>query len=67
MCGNNVKFVNIRDKREAVLASPGDGIGTLAANPEYSTFGFAELKVSPKIFIYSYPDFTKPRATLEGG
>lgn len=67
VCGNNVKFVNIKDKRESVLASPGDGIGALAVNPSYSNFAFAELKVNPKVFVYAFPDFSRPRSTLEGG
>ncbi|XP_068708688.1 cilia- and flagella-associated protein 43-like [Montipora foliosa] len=67
VCGNNVKFINTRDKRESVLASPGDGIGTLAVNPLYSTFAFAELKIDPKVFVYVFPDFSRPRSILEGG
>ena len=66
VCGNNVKFINTRDKRESVLASPGDGIGTLAVNPLYSTFAFAELKIDPKVFVYVFPDFSRPRSILEG-
>lgn len=66
VCGNNVKFVNIKDKRESVLASPGDGIGALAVNPSYSNFAFAELEVNPKVFVYAFPDFSRPRSTLEG-
>ena len=66
VCGNNVKFVNLKDKRESVLASPGDGIGALAVNPSYSNFAFAELKVNPKVFVYAFPDFSRPRSTLEG-
>ena len=58
--------MNTKDKRERVLASPGDGIGTLAANPLYSNVAFAELKINPKLFVYVYPDFSRPRATLEG-
>ncbi|KAM7447734.1 Cilia- and flagella-associated protein 43 [Porites harrisoni] len=67
VCGNNVKFINTKDKNETVLPSPGDGIGTLAVNPLYSSFAFAELKSDPKLFVYVYPDFSRPRATLEGG
>lgn len=66
VCGNNVKFVNTKDKRESVLASPGDGIGALAVNPLCSNVAFAELKINPKLFVYVYPDFSLPRATLEG-
>ena len=66
VCGNNVKFINSKDKRESVLASPGDGIGALAVNPLYSNVAFAELKINPKLFVYVYPDFSRPRATLEG-
>ena len=66
VCGNNVKFINTKDKNETVLPSPGDGIGTLAVNPLYSSLAFAELKSDPKLFVYVYPDFSRPRATLEG-
>lgn len=65
VCGNNVKFINTKDKKETVLSSPGDGIGTLAVNPLYSSFAFAELKSDPKLFVYIYPDFSRPRATLD--
>ena len=66
VCGNNIKFVNTRDKRESVLSSPGEGIGCFAVNPLYSNVAFAELKVSPRLFVYVFPDFSRPRAILEG-
>lgn len=65
-CGNNVKFINTKDKKESVLASPGDGISALAVNPLHSNVAFAELKINPRLFVYVYPDFSRPRATLEG-
>lgn len=67
ICGNNIKFVNTKDKRESVLSSPGDGIGAFAVNSSTSSIAFAELKVNPKLFIYTFPDFSRPRAVLEGG
>lgn len=67
VCGNNIKFVNTRDKRESVLSSPGEGIGAFAVNPLYSNVAFAELKASPRLFVYVFPDFSTPRAILEGG
>ena len=66
MCGNNVKFVNTKDMRESVLSSPGDGIGAFAVNSSYSNIAFAELRVNPKLYVYVYPDFSRPRAVLEG-
>lgn len=66
VCGNNIKFVNTKDKRESVLSSPGEGIGAFAVNPLYSNVAFSELKVSPRLFVYVFPDFSKPRAILEG-
>ena len=65
VCGNNIKFVNIRDKKESVLPSPGDGVGALAVSAAINKVGFAELKPNPKIFIYSLADFTQPKATLK--
>ena len=35
-------------------------------NPLYSNVAFAELKVSPRLFVYVFPDFSRPRAVLEG-
>ncbi|PFX29198.1 cilia- and flagella-associated protein 43-like [Stylophora pistillata] len=67
VCGNNIKFVNTKDKRESVLSSPGDGIGAFAVNSSTSNIAFAELRVNPKLFIYSFPDYSRPRAVLEGG
>lgn len=66
ICGNNIKFVNTKDKRESVLSSPGDGIGAFAVNSSTSSIAFAELRVNPKLFIYTFPDFSRPRAVLEG-
>lgn len=66
VCGNNIKFVNTKDKRESVLSSPGEGIGAFAVNPFYSNVAFAELKVNPRLFVYVFPDFSRPRAILEG-
>lgn len=66
ICGNNIKFVNAKDKRESVLSSPGDGIGAFAVNSSTSNIAFAELRVNPKLFIYTFPDFSRPRAVLEG-
>ena len=67
VCGNNIKFINLKDKEESVLPSPGDGVGALTVSAANNRIGFAELKPNPKIFIYAFPDFTQPRATLEGG
>ena len=65
MCGNNIKFINVKDKGESILPSPGDGVGVLAVSSVNNKFAFAEVKPDPKIFIYSFPNFTQPRATLE--
>ncbi|KAJ7376946.1 Cilia- and flagella-associated protein 43 [Desmophyllum pertusum] len=35
--------------------------------PKCAAGGHNELEVSPKLFVYVYPDFSRPRAILEGG
>ncbi|KAK3696874.1 hypothetical protein QZH41_003634 [Actinostola sp. cb2023] len=67
ICGNNVKFINIKDNSVAFLPSPGDGIGRLATNPTHELYGFSEMKPSPQIFVYQFPNFTKPQAILKDG
>ncbi|XP_031564143.1 cilia- and flagella-associated protein 43-like [Actinia tenebrosa] len=67
VCGNNVKFINIKDKSRSFLPTPGDGIGVLTTNPAYNLYAFSELKANPRIFIYTFPDFSRPRAILKDG
>lgn len=66
VCGNTVKFINVKDKSEAFLLSPGDGIGRLATNPNHAVYGFSEMKPSPQIFVYQFPNFGQPQAILKG-
>lgn len=66
VCGNNVKFINIKDRKTSFLPAPGDGIGVLTTNSAYNLYAFSELKANPRIFIYMFPDFSRPRAILKG-
>ncbi|KAF3841998.1 hypothetical protein F7725_023949, partial [Dissostichus mawsoni] len=55
-CGSHICFLNLETKKQSVLQSPGRGIGALTANTKNGTFAFSEEKLSPSIFVYSFPE-----------
>ncbi|XP_034008505.1 cilia- and flagella-associated protein 43 isoform X1 [Trematomus bernacchii] len=55
-CGSHICFLNLETKKQSVLQSPGRGIGALTANSKNGTFAFSEEKLSPSIFVYSFPE-----------
>ncbi|XP_042289784.1 cilia- and flagella-associated protein 43 isoform X1 [Thunnus maccoyii] len=55
-CGSHICFLNLETKMQSVLQSPGRGIGALTANGNSGIFAFSEQKLSPSIFVYSFPE-----------
>ncbi|KAM7385486.1 hypothetical protein PAMP_001568 [Pampus punctatissimus] len=55
-CGSHICFLNLETKMQSVLQSPGRGIGALTANGSNGIFAFSEQKMSPSIFVYSFPE-----------
>lgn len=41
---------------QSVLQSPGRGTGVLTASGNNGIFAFSEQKLSPSIFVYTYPE-----------
>jgi len=54
-CGSTVKFLDVINKTETSLFSPGNGVKKVATNPFQSVFAIAEHGLKPRIFIYNYP------------
>lgn len=68
--GSTITFINLDDGREHVyrclrtgngssdakIASV-KGVSCIAGHKSYAVFAFAELTLSPKIILLSYPDF----------
>ena len=57
-CGNNIKFVNDTGD-ETMFTVPDDGLGPVAAHGIKKLFAYSDTSINPKIFIHSYPDFTR--------
>lgn len=55
-CGTHICFLNVETKVRSVLQSPGRGIGALTANSNNRIFAFSEQKLSPSIFVYTFPE-----------
>ncbi|XP_062851720.1 cilia- and flagella-associated protein 43 [Trichomycterus rosablanca] len=64
-CGNYIIFLNVETKMRDVLQGPGRGIGVFTANGHSKTLAFSDQKLSPSIFVYSYPELTL-RSELKG-
>lgn len=56
----------MKDKRELVLFSFGDGIGVFVVNFFISNIVFVELRVNFKFFIYIFFDFLRLWVVFEG-
>lgn len=65
-CGNHISFLNLKTKKRCLLQSPGRGVSALTADGSSSIFAFAEQKLSPSIFVYSFPEL-KLKNELKGG
>ncbi|KAM8852551.1 cilia- and flagella-associated protein 43 isoform 5-T5 [Synchiropus picturatus] len=66
LCGSHICFLNLETKDQRVLESPGRGAGALTASGISGIFAFAERKLEPTVFIYSFPDL-KLKQQLKGG
>uniref|UniRef100_A0A3P9LZI2 Cilia- and flagella-associated protein 43 n=1 Tax=Oryzias latipes TaxID=8090 RepID=A0A3P9LZI2_ORYLA len=64
-CGNHISFLNLKTKKRRLLQSPGRGVSALTADGSSSIFAFAEQKLSPSIFVYSFPEL-KLKNELKG-
>lgn len=53
------------DGSSVVFTSPGEGVTALDVHPLNKVFGFAELCLNPKVFVYKYPEMDLV-STLEG-
>lgn len=53
--GTHICFLNLETKLQSVLQGPGRGIGALTANATCGIFACSEQKLSPSIFVYSFP------------
>jgi hypothetical protein len=67
VCGNSIKFVNIKSKDQSFLSSDGAGIACFAVNPTNRAVGFADKSMEPNIYVYTYPNLMTHRAKLKGG
>ncbi|XP_045926905.1 cilia- and flagella-associated protein 43 isoform X2 [Micropterus dolomieu] len=56
-CGSHICFLNLETKIRSVFQGPGRDIGALTANGNNGMFAFSEQKLSPSIFVYTFPDF----------
>ncbi|XP_078268914.1 cilia- and flagella-associated protein 43 isoform X2 [Rhinoraja longicauda] len=65
-CGNFLIFVDTETKEERVLKCENGSIGAFTANSKSQVVAFAERRLKPSIYVYSFPDLSKT-AVLAGG
>ncbi|CAG6016962.1 unnamed protein product [Menidia menidia] len=63
--GNHICFLNLDTKMQSVFRSPVRDLGILTANGNSGIFAFSEQKLSPSIFVYSFPELV-PKNVLKG-
>lgn len=63
--GNHVCFLNLETKVQSVLQGPSRGIGALTASGKDGIFAFSEERLSPSIFLYSFPEL-QMKSELKG-
>ncbi|KAF7220427.1 cilia- and flagella-associated protein 43 isoform X1 [Nothobranchius furzeri] len=54
--GNHICFLNLETKVRDVFQSPGRGVAALTASSKSRIFAFSEQKLSPSVFVYSFPE-----------
>ncbi|XP_029690934.1 cilia- and flagella-associated protein 43 isoform X1 [Takifugu rubripes] len=54
---SHICFLNLETKLQSVFQSSVREIGALTANGSKRIFAFSEQKLSPSIFVYSFPEF----------
>uniref|UniRef100_A0A2K5E5M4 Cilia- and flagella-associated protein 43 n=1 Tax=Aotus nancymaae TaxID=37293 RepID=A0A2K5E5M4_AOTNA len=64
-CGNFVIFINIETKKKTVLQCSNGIVGVVATNIPYEVVAFADRRLKPLIYIYSFPGLTR-RTKLKG-
>ncbi|XP_065649701.1 cilia- and flagella-associated protein 43 isoform X4 [Hydra vulgaris] len=62
---NSLKFHDITNDLVWYLESPGDGIQTLAINPEYGYVAFSEDGLDASIFVYKITSLESPVSTFK--
>uniref|UniRef100_A0A336L9U7 Cilia- and flagella-associated protein 43 n=1 Tax=Culicoides sonorensis TaxID=179676 RepID=A0A336L9U7_CULSO len=59
----HILLLNYESKEESIYVANneenGDGVACLAGHSIFPLFAFAEAKLSPRIFVISYPEFAK--------
>uniref|UniRef100_I3IV60 Cilia- and flagella-associated protein 43 n=1 Tax=Oreochromis niloticus TaxID=8128 RepID=I3IV60_ORENI len=65
-CGNHICFLNLETRTQNAFPSPGRGIGALTANGNSGIFAFSEEKLSPSIYVYTFPEL-QLKNELKGG
>ena len=56
ICGAHVCFLNLETNVRSVFQGPGRGISALTANGSSGLFAISERKLSPSIFVYTFPE-----------
>ncbi|XP_069756502.1 cilia- and flagella-associated protein 43 isoform X2 [Narcine bancroftii] len=65
-CGNFLIFVNIESKEETVLKCETGSIGAFTANCTRGVVAFAQKKLKPSIYLYSFPEMTETAVLTDG-
>ncbi|XP_029962541.1 cilia- and flagella-associated protein 43 [Salarias fasciatus] len=55
-CGSHICFLNLHTKILKVFPSPGRGVSALTASGNSGVFAFSEQRLSPSIFVCSFPE-----------
>ncbi|KAM9848027.1 cilia- and flagella-associated protein 43 [Aulostomus maculatus] len=55
-CGSHICFLNLETKKQSVFQSPGRGASVLTANGNTGIFAFSEEKLTPSIFVFTFPE-----------
>ncbi|XP_072883182.1 cilia- and flagella-associated protein 43 isoform X1 [Hemitrygon akajei] len=65
-CGNFIIFINVETKEETVLKCETGSIGAFTTNSNSEIVAFAEQKLKPSIYLYSFPELTKTAVLADG-
>ncbi|XP_018407904.1 PREDICTED: cilia- and flagella-associated protein 43 [Nanorana parkeri] len=65
-CGNFIIFTDIETRRQTLLQCPTGSIGAFAVNMQSEVVAFADQKLQPSIYVYTFPGLVN-RAELKDG
>ncbi|XP_067909306.1 cilia- and flagella-associated protein 43 isoform X2 [Heterodontus francisci] len=65
-CGNFLIFVDIDTRKEKVVQCESGSIGAFTANSSREIVAFAEQRLKPSIYLYTFPELTKTAVLTDG-